>query len=201
MDFTCSVPAYEMDRGFLTLHAEPRISSAIGNQSIEKFNGAGSWDKLHIATTFMVASGDIVLIRRTGLYSCPGLLDQIQYLAKTKHILSLANSKSGCDIAIPSTSSSLSTPASSSSIHSRSRMSRSHSPESSSDFSLPSSPPCASTYISKWGSHSSKSKSPGLPQKRKMAFSEVRVAKRRGPDKRVNEIVESDIVDLCDDSD
>jgi hypothetical protein len=83
MDFPCSALAYEAGQGLLTLRAEARITSAIGNQSIEKFNGAG-WDAHHPATSFSVAAGDIVLIRRTGIRSCPGLIEQIRSLTSTK---------------------------------------------------------------------------------------------------------------------
>jgi hypothetical protein len=90
-----SVPAYETGRGFLTLSANPSVARALGSNSIEKFNGAGSWDKHHVATSFVVASGDIVLIRRAGIQPCPGLSEQIQLLASTETI---------SEVAIPSSS-------------------------------------------------------------------------------------------------
>jgi hypothetical protein len=71
-----SADAYEKGQAFLSLNSHAPVKNAIGNKPLERFNGS-YWDKIHITTTFTVRSGDIVLIRRVGIDSCPGLKEQI----------------------------------------------------------------------------------------------------------------------------
>jgi len=83
LDFIASAPAYEQGRAFFSLSCDSSVKDAIGNQSVERFNGT-YWDKIHITTSFSVRAGDIVLIRAVGISPCPGLEEQVALLSPAR---------------------------------------------------------------------------------------------------------------------
>jgi hypothetical protein len=75
-----SAPTYERGRAFFSPSDDSSVKDAIGSQSVERFNGT-YWVQIHITTTFVVGSGDIVLIRAVGIGLCPGLEEQVASLS------------------------------------------------------------------------------------------------------------------------
>ena len=80
MDFIASAPTYEPGQAFFSLDSESSVKDAIGSQLVERFNGT-YWVQIHITNTFIVGSGDIVLIRVAGIGLCPGLEEQVASLS------------------------------------------------------------------------------------------------------------------------
>ena len=89
-----SAEAFEKGQAFLSLNTHSPVKNATGNKSLEIFNGK-YWDDLHITTTLSVRSGDILLIRVTGLVSCPGLWEQIALMSPTRSANKASSSGAG----------------------------------------------------------------------------------------------------------
>jgi hypothetical protein len=84
LDFPASAPTYEPGRAFFALDYESSVEDAIRSQLVERFNGT-YWVQIHITNTFIVGSGDIILIRAAGIGICPGLEEQVASLSLAQY--------------------------------------------------------------------------------------------------------------------